>query len=738
VNVATTPPANDNQPQRGEPAAQPTRMELGMSEIAALLRSLEETAANSGQSAAPPSPLENQLVQVRLGIASSLFMALRCKHAPSAGHSMRVALGVSAWTSAMGMSEHERDVLEVAALLHDIGKIGVPDHVLQKPGALSPDESALMAHHSRQGIEILGCCCAPPEILEAIQYATAWYDGSREGFDRRGKDLPLGARIIAIVDAFDSMTTDHVYRRAMSRERALVELFQNAGSQFDPDLVAKFSDLHEANQLDLQSSVSQRWLDSLAPDMANQPWELQSSTPQSGQFMPQTLFQQKLLDNMHDGVIFVDSQLRIFLWNQGAERLSGISANAVSQKQWVPSLVELRDERGSVVADEDCPVASALLTGVQSIARLSIAGRNGQDVPINLHAIPVKGRDGISYGATLLLQDASSESTLEEKCQSLHSQTTKDPMTQVANRTEFDRVHDLFLKAHTETGLPCSLIICDIDHFKSVNDNYGHQAGDEAIKNFATLLKSMCRQGDLVARYGGEEFVMLCADCNNATAAARAEQVRRSLADMPHAEMGGRRITASFGVSENQPGDTPETMLRRADRALLQAKDTGRNRVVQLGSGGAVEKPPQGRGWWPFSKKAPDQLVECDLVTAVPLKVAVEKLRGFVADQRAVIVDTGDEQIVLHVDGVQSRRQNDRNMQFIVELKFSTGVVQHTARGENTSELAQTRVHVSVRPKRDRDRRVELATERARDIVSSLRSYLMAHEENVGADEPNG
>ena len=114
----------------------------------------------------------------------------------------------------------------------------------------------------------------------------------------------------------------------------------------------------------------------------------------------------------------------------------------------------------------------------------------------------------------------------------------------------------------------------------------------------ATLLKGACRPGDLVARYGGEEFVMLCADCDNAAAARRAEQVRKALGQMQQPKMEGRSVTASFGVTEIQPGDTPETMLRRADRALLMAKSKGRNVVVQLGSGGGEEPAEPKRSSW--------------------------------------------------------------------------------------------------------------------------------------------
>jgi len=146
-------------------------------------------------------------------------------------------------------------------------------------------------------------------------------------------------------------------------------------------------------------------------------------------------------------------------------------------------------------------------------------------------------------------------------------------------------VHAMFVTAHQQQEAPCSLLMCDLDRFKLVNDSYGHQAGDEAIKCLAALLKGACHPGDLVARYGGEEFVVLLADCDINTACRRAEQIRVTLSEMPQPMMNGKPINVSFGATEIQPGDTAETMLRRADRALLMAKENGRNQVVQLGSG---------------------------------------------------------------------------------------------------------------------------------------------------------
>lgn len=712
----------------GIPGEQP------MFQLTTLLEHLEEAVVPLGTAEAVAH--ENRLVQVRLGVASSLLTALRWKHAATAAHSVRVALGCSSWALAMELGDQERDNIEIAALLHDIGKIGVPDSILLKPGKLSGDEMALMERHRLIALDVLRSCCSSESVLDIVQNSAAWYDGSRMRVNAIGDDLPLGARMVSIVDAFDSMTSDHVYRSAMSRERAIGELYNCAGTQFDPNLVKLYGQLYQGDQQKLHKRVARRWLQALDPESSNTQWQLNTTAPTPGALVPETLFQQKLLDNMHDAVIFINRNLQVALWNRAAERLTGIAASSVHQRLFLPGLIEMRDEKGLPVSDADCPVAYALHSGVQSLRRLIIAGRNGNDVAVDIHTVPVVSSDGITYGATLVLHDASSETSLEERCQSLHEKAIKDPLTQLANRAEFDRVHELFVAEHLQRGLPCSLIICDIDRFKLVNDTYGHPAGDEVIKSFAQQLKSRCRPGDLVARYGGEEFVMLCADCNNAAAAQRAEQIREGFFRQPQPAIGGKCVSASFGVTEIQAGDSAETMLRRADRALLAAKEMGRNTVVQLGSGINEDFRLHRRSWWSWKTSAPDLLLERRLVTAVPLNVTIEKLRGFVADHHAEITLLEGDRMHLRIHGEPAsllRRTADRAVPFLVELVF-TEHRSKLAAGQSASPATSTKIHVTVRPKKDRDRRRNDALERARHLVASLKSYLIASDEEQSDD----
>ena len=722
-----SPPTSTSRSDR-ERAQRAKDAENRLAALSSLLDSIDNNARTDPLSEkSSQSPHESQLVMARLGMASSLFIALRAKHGPTAAHCLRVALGASSWAMAMTIPDELRDDIEVASLLHDVGKIGVPDHLLMKPGRLTGEELLLMERHRQLGCEILSGCCTSKSVLDIVQYIPGWYDGTKHGFDRCGEDLPLGSRLIAVVDAFDAMTTDHVYRRALSRERAVAELFQYSGTQFDPQLVKQFCELISQEKVQFTETVARRWLQQISVDASNRYWSLSDVKPGavSDSRQASSPYYQRLLDSMHDGVVFVDDSRRVANWNRAAERLTGITSHSIVGNTWTPDLVRLKDEWGKTVPDEECPIAHAMNSGAQSFRRLTLLGRKKERVAVDVQISPVLRGDGVAQGAAVILHDASSQINLEERVESLNERATQDPLTKLSNRAEFDSGLEDFVTNYREQGEACSMIMCDIDHFKKINDIHGHQAGDEALILFAGILQGHARDGDLVARYGGEEFVVLCADCDNATATRRAEVLRRAVSEHKQPSLEGKCVTASFGVTELQGGDTPETFLNRADRALLQAKDNGRNLVVQLGTGiGEDEKNAKRSSWWEWFQAAPaDELLSRRLVTVVPMKVAAEKLRGYVADHHAEILDIQDNCVTVKIDESQSafnKRWGDRPVPFVIELTFDE-------QDNGTGQLG-TLIQVVVRPRRQRDRRRRDMLERARQLLVSLKSYLMAHD----------
>lgn len=702
---------------------------------------------------------ENRLAMVRLGMATSLFYALRTKHAPTAAHSLRVALSCSAWCERLGIDAELRDQIEVAALLHDIGKIGIPDRILRKPGKLTTEEQISMDCCAELGCEILRGCTNDPVLLEIVRHSGSWYESRRQEDFVRGDALPVGARMLAIAGAFDAMTTDQVYRGALSRERALQELFRGSGTQFDPELTRNFVEMLEKRPEMLHECVVNRWLQQLriSPGVSNRFFGRHLTSNGSGHDQtlassldPATLnamvggaenlsFYETLGDQLRDGVAFTDREGQIIYWNDTMAFMTRVAATASVGKHWDAETLNFEDKL--IAVEDGCPVQECLQrqivvtrtmrlrTGKTSSDPNKFSGKSkspenrGRDVIVQV--APVSEKTG--GGAVVIVRDVSDRAEMQNQIQTLHKKATSDPLTGSANRAEFDsRLMHCTTKAKQQ-GITFSLIMCDIDHFKKVNDVHGHQAGDEALIQFAAVLQNHTRGSDLVARYGGEEFAFLAINSDNATATRRAEEIRRAIETTPLKGLGGESVTVSLGVTEFQTGDAPETVIARADRALMTAKENGRNRVVQMGSGLVEpETKPDAGGWFSWlSSSSQSKQQDFHLTTPVPTDLAVEKLRGFIADHRAEIINVNgsDLSLRINVQGGSGRRTADHHITLDVKIHLNET---KAVRGIQGNSFSQTKLFVTITPVRNRDRRSAGYEPCVRQVINSLKSYLMA------------
>ena len=671
---------------------------------------------------------------------AGLFYALRAKHPPSAAHGLRVAVGCSKWAVWRQLPGSERQLLEVAALLHDIGKIGVPDRILQKPSSLDGQEQLLMDMQGATAIEMLRGAGASPILLDIVHMA-------RDVAPEAGKPRPLPAKMLAVVDAFDSMTTEQVFRKALSQERAIDELFRFAGTQFDPELVHDFAEMISQPRPELESQVAQSWLVQFSPD--NTPGFGAGNTWLSCgalQNMVDTVFHRRLLDSLSDATVYLDIEGQILHWNRAAERMTGRRAATMAHRTWTPTLMGLLDETGKPLPRQRCPLQVIRETSVQLSQRWQLKHVDGRTLQINFTGIPVFTGKGQTSGVIMVIRDTSAQVHLEERVQSLNAIASQDTLTKVANRAELDRRLPSFLQVHSLTSQPGSLIICDIDHFKSINDTFGHQAGDDALVTFAGVLREGSREGDLVARYGGEEFVVLCAACDNPTATARAEEIRRAIERTPVLALGGKTLTASFGVTEHQPGDTPATLLARADRGLLMAKSSGRNRVVQLGAGQNPEAAPpiseqpcvtSHASWlsW-FRPRQEITILQAERLASVPPAIALQKMQGFICDHRAEVIKADESCVLLRINHTRpaaartagsrstvARRQGERSMAMLLEVTITP--VDY--RSPRTSHyLHKTKLAIDIRAVNPRDRRQTALLGQANQLLFSFDSYLVA------------
>jgi len=165
-------------------------------------------------------------------------------------HSNKVAEVAVLIGKSLGLSEEQLKALEFAGKLHDIGKIGIPDEILKKPGPLTPEERKIIEEHPRLGYLILQQLPAMQELLKAILYHHERYDGKGYLQGLKGEEIPLFARILAVADAYSAMRSDRPYRKALSKEEAIEEIKRNMGKQFDPKIAEKLIELLESGALE--------------------------------------------------------------------------------------------------------------------------------------------------------------------------------------------------------------------------------------------------------------------------------------------------------------------------------------------------------------------------------------------------------------------------------------------------------------------------------------------------------
>lgn len=268
----------------------------------------------------------------------------------------------------------------------------------------------------------------------------------------------------------------------------------------------------------------------------------------------------------------------------GAGGAGGISADAVNKTSQ-----RLERELSNVLAIIRGQIATSdsyakSLTSAQT----RLAGLNeGEQVRVIVSLLVAENERMRRDTTELKTKLEASQKQIEALRLSLsHAEETvlKDPLTGTGNRRRFDVSMERAILDGKQTKKPLSLVMCDIDHFKRVNDAFGHQVGDEIIKMFARVIEANVREGDTVIRYGGEEFAIILPSAEQDAARAIAERIRRQFENkkltIRETSQKIGQLTASFGVAQFRVGDDVDTLVQRADAKLYEAKSQGRNRVA--------------------------------------------------------------------------------------------------------------------------------------------------------------
>ena len=296
--------------------------------------------------------------------------------------------------------------------------------------------------------------------------------------------------------------------------------------------------------------------------------------------MDMNITYQKMLDNIYDGIYFVDTDRKISFWNKGAETLTGFTSEEMLGSYCYDNKLNHVDEFGNKLCFQGCPLHSTIQDGQDRSAHLYLHHKEGHRVPIQVRTNPIV-EDGQIVGAVEVFTHQSEEFYSHYELDELREITLRDQLTKLSNRKSIEERLDAEIKIWRNKPNSLALAFIDIDHFKVVNDTYGEVMGDKVIHTIAKTLSSGIMKTDYIGRWDGEEYICLFVDTDVDTVKIISERLRMLVENsVLRTEQGEIKVTVSIGVTFYRLGEETKTLVERAASLIKNSKDNGRNKVT--------------------------------------------------------------------------------------------------------------------------------------------------------------
>ena len=554
-----------------------------------------------------------ELSRIHFATAEALATAIDAKDQTTHCHVRRVQVYAAGLGRLLGLSEAEIAALKAGALLHDVGKLAVPAHIINKPSRLTPAEFEKMKIHTTVGAQILSRIDFPYPVTPIVRHHHEQWDGHGYPDGLKGEQIPITARIISVVDSFDSVREDRPFRRGMTRDEAIAFLLRGSGTHFDPRIV----DLFIKHLPGFEARIAELGLP-------------QQSAANEGQ-EPFSLNEVDMAQTRERGCYMAYDQIKSA--HQEVYALYEIARTFGSSLDVKNTVEILVDKVGHVVPFDTCVVY--LYDELKGYAKTAhVAGRNakclatrcvapGEGVtgfalanrsPINqLHpsldfagleiereyrsmaSLPLF-KDDILLGAvsvysadldvytddhmrlletvTRLASDALSNAMHHAEAE---SNALTDPLTGLPNARYIALRFDEEVSRARRTGQPFQVVMLDLDDFKIVNDTFGHKVGDKMLREMGRIIQGQLREYDFMARYAGDEFVALVQELVGNQVDDLRSRIETAVSEFSlkvrgnaEARVGISIGTATFGVE----GETLDQLLVAADQAMYRTKST--------------------------------------------------------------------------------------------------------------------------------------------------------------------
>ncbi len=565
---------------------------------------LDRLSANANEAEA--------MSRLHLTIAEALATAIDAKDQTTHCHVRRVQLYARGMGEAFNLSSAEIAALKSGALLHDIGKLAVPAHILNKPGRLTPAEFEKMKIHTIVGAQILSRVDFPYPVIPIVRHHHEQWDGLGYPDGLAGEQIPISARIFSVVDCFDSVREDRPFRPGMTRDEAVALLRRGSGNHFDPAVVERFIQhlpRFEAEVIahGLQShSRSSDWREPIK--MANVDL---AQTRERGCYMAYN----QIKDADREGYALYEIARTFGSSLELTETLAVLVDKVGHLVPWDTCAVYLYDEpkgyaaAAHVVGLHADVIKTRTIAPGEGVTGFALANRSpvnklhpsldfvNFDLPgtafSSMAALPLF-KDDVLIGAlsvysaelqhytddhmrmletvTRLASDALTNAMHHAEAE---SNALTDPLTGLPNPRYMALRFEQEAARARRTGRPFQVVMLDLDDFKAVNDTYGHKIGDKMLREVAHLIQEQLREYDFLARYAGDEFVAIVQEVKDSQVDDLRYRIEDAVTKFSMHVRGDRRArvgisvgTATFSVD----GETLDQLLIVADQAMYRVK----------------------------------------------------------------------------------------------------------------------------------------------------------------------
>jgi diguanylate cyclase (GGDEF)-like protein/putative nucleotidyltransferase with HDIG domain len=558
----------------------------------------------------------DEMNSLHLRTIETLALAIEAKDQTTRDHLRRVQHYALEIGKEMGLAEADLNALRAASLLHDIGKLAVPEHIITKPGKLTPQEFEKMKIHPVVGAEILEQVNFPYSVAPIVRAHHERWDGNGYPLGLSGEDIPLGARILAAVDCLDALASDRQYRRALPLDEAMAVVLNESGKSYDPrvvEVLAKRYKKLEEEAIRLSKPVSKLSVDARiergkapAAGFASSAREehqrdFRSQIAAAGREAQYTLELVSELGSslgMAEMLAVLSSRLTqlipcdsIAVYERKDELLQPVYVDGRDRMLFSSLQIPLGEGLSGWVAKHNQPI----LNGNPSVEPGYLNDPKKFSLLRSALSVPLVGQDNTVGVLTLYRADAdafapdhlrilsgisakiglSFENAL--KYRALEASATTDYLTGLHNtRALFERLAHELSRCETEQS-PLTVMVCDLDRFKEVNDRFGHNAGNRVLQTFAHGLAKINRDYDVTARFGGDEFVLVLPGMKAEDVGEKMAALSALASEVGRTVCGENIISASVGVASwPDDGVTADELLAEADRRMYANKHSVR------------------------------------------------------------------------------------------------------------------------------------------------------------------